>query len=46
MIGNSGDHPRADFLAVVKRENKVRPAFARQSTVRPGLPFELPPNAE
>ena len=46
VLGDTSKHSRADFLAIVKREDNVGPSFARQCAVRPGLPLELPPNTK
>src|SRR4051812_26548031 len=46
MLGNSRQHLRPNFVAVMKRENKIRPTFAGQRSMRARLAFELPPDTE
>jgi hypothetical protein len=40
VLGNAREHSWTKFLAVVEREHEVRPAFARQCLVRPGLALD------
>ena len=39
------EHARANFIAVVKRENVIRPLAATQYAVRAGLTFDRPSDA-
>jgi hypothetical protein len=45
LLGNAGEHPRADLLAVMKREHHVRPAGAGEYLVGALLTLERPPEA-
>ena len=40
MFGNTGEHSRPDFLAVMKRKHEIRPALAGHGAVRASLPFD------
>jgi hypothetical protein len=43
MLGDTGEHARADFVLVVKRKHEVRPTRSFQDTVRPtGLALDTP----
>ena len=37
MFGNTGEHSRPDFLAVMKRKHEVRPALTGHGAVRASL---------
>jgi len=40
VLGQAGEHARADFIAVVEGKHDIRPAGSRQGFVRSGLPFD------
>jgi hypothetical protein len=46
LAGNSREHPRAKFVAIVKGENEIRPTFAREDLVGPSLAFYAPSDAK
>ena len=47
MFGDPGQHPRPDFILVVKREDVVRESFARQYLMRTGsFAFDAPPDTK
>jgi len=46
MLGDARKHLWTDFFAIVKGENKIRPAFASKRAMRTGLPLDAPPNAK
>ena len=43
---NSSQHPRSDFIVVVKGEYEVRPAVAGECLVRSGLSLDAPADAK
>ena len=40
--GNARQHAGTEFLGIVKGEDEISPAFARESSVGACLPLELP----
>ena len=46
VFGDAREHLGADFLTIMEGEHKIGPTFARQCSMRPRLPLEMPPNAE
>jgi len=47
VFGDSGQHPRADFLLVVESEQEVRPAGSAEHALRRSrLSFDDPPDAK
>ena len=42
VLGNAGEHPRAQLLAVVKGKDHIRPPLARQGTMGSGLALNDP----
>ncbi len=47
VLGDSGQHPRADFLVVVEGKYEIRPALAAEDPMRCSrLPLDGPPDAE
>ena len=46
-LGDTGEHARPDFLAIVEGENEIRPALTGKNAVRcPTLSFDHPTERE
>src|SRR5262245_58590855 len=46
MPCDSGQHARAELLAVMKGEDEIRPAFSTEGPMRAGLTLDLPTESE
>jgi hypothetical protein len=46
VLGETREHPRAEFLPVVEREDEVRPAGTSEHLVRAGLALDGPTDAK
>jgi len=46
MLRDPREHPRADFFAIVKRENYIGPPVAAQRPVGAGLSHDPSPDPE
>ena len=44
MSGKASEHPRSDFLTVVKGEHNIGKAFTFKHTMRTALTFSPPAN--
>jgi hypothetical protein len=44
--GDSGEHPRTQFVAVVKREDVVGPTWTSKHPMRPSLTSDTPADAQ
>jgi len=42
LLGNAGEHARADLFVIVKREDDIWPALAAEGPMRPGCSLDLP----
>ena len=45
MFGNTGEHSRPDFPAVMKRKDEIRPALTGHGAVRPACRLMRQPMA-
>ena len=46
VLGDAREHLGTDLFAIVKREDKIRPAIALQCPMRAGLALKLPSNPD
>ena len=46
MLGDTGEHSRTNFVAIVKRENGVRPSVACKNSMGTSLALDLPADSQ